>query len=422
MEKLVIKGGKPLHGTVSINGAKNAAVAILPATVLINGKCKIENLPNISDIKLCCDILESIGAKVNFLSPNEVEIDTSEIHKTSISPDITRKFRASYYFIGSLLSRFRSASVGSPGGCNLGTRPIDQHIKGFEALGATIETEGGNIYANGENLKGGSVYFDIVSVGATINVMLAATLCDGVTVIENPAKEPHVVDVANFLNTMGANIRGAGTDTIKITGVKELKGNSTYSIVPDQIEAGTFMIAAAVTKGDITITNCITKHLDPITAKLTEMGVSITENDDGDELTISCKDRTKKASIKTMPYPGFPTDMQPQFGVLLSLSDGTGMITEGIWDSRFQYTYELNKMGAKITVNGKTAVFEGVESLSGCQVSSSDLRAGAALILAGLAAKGTTEVYGIEHIDRGYEHIEKRFKALGADIERVVIE
>ena len=422
MEKLVIKGGKPLHGTVSINGAKNAAVAILPATVLINGKCKIENLPNISDIKLCCDILESIGAKVNFLSPNEIEIDTSEIHKTSISPDITRKFRASYYFIGSLLSRFRSASVGSPGGCNLGTRPIDQHIKGFEALGATIETEGGNIYANGENLKGGSVYFDIVSVGATINVMLAATLCDGVTVIENPAKEPHVVDVANFLNTMGANIRGAGTDTIKITGVKELKGNSTYSIVPDQIEAGTFMIAAAVTKGDITITNCITKHLDPITAKLTEMGVSITENDDGDELTISCKDRTKKASIKTMPYPGFPTDMQPQFGVLLSLSDGTGMITEGIWDSRFQYTYELNKMGAKITVNGKTAVFEGVESLSGCQVSSSDLRAGAALILAGLAAKGTTEVYGIEHIDRGYEHIEKRFKALGADIERVVIE
>ena len=422
MEKLVIKGGKPLHGTVSINGAKNAAVAILPATVLINGKCKIENLPNISDIKLCCDILESIGAKVNFLSPNEIEIDTSEIHKTSISPDITRKFRASYYFIGSLLSRFRSASVGSPGGCNVGTRPIDQHIKGFEALGATIETEGGNIYANGENLKGGSVYFDIVSVGATINVMLAATLCDGVTVIENPAKEPHVVDVANFLNTMGANIRGAGTDTIKITGVKELKGNSTYSIVPDQIEAGTFMIAAAVTKGDITITNCITKHLDPITAKLTEMGVSITENDDGDELTISCKDRTKKASIKTMPYPGFPTDMQPQFGVLLSLSDGTGMITEGIWDSRFQYTYELNKMGAKITVNGKTAVFEGVESLSGCQVSSSDLRAGAALILAGLAAKGTTEVYGIEHIDRGYEHIEKRFKALGADIERVVIE
>lgn len=422
MEKLIIKGGKPLNGTVTINGAKNAAVAILPATVLINGKCKIENLPNISDIKLCCDILESIGAKINFLSPNEVEIDTTNINKTSISPDITRKFRASYYFIGSLLSRFRSASVGTPGGCNLGTRPIDQHIKGFEALGAIVDTEGGNIFADGKNLVGGSVYFDIVSVGATINVMLAATLCEGVTVIENAAKEPHVVDVANFLNTMGANIRGAGTDIIKITGVKELKGGSTYSIVPDQIEAGTFMIAAAVTHGNITITNCISKHLDPITAKLEEMGVTITENDDGDELTISCQKRTKKASIKTMPYPGFPTDMQPQFGVLLSLSEGTGMITEGIWDSRFQYTYELNKMGAKITVNGKTAVFEGVDSLSGCQVSSSDLRAGAALILAGLAAKGTTEVYGIEHIDRGYEHIEKRFKALGADIERVVVD
>jgi len=422
MEKLVIKGGKPLKGTVSINGAKNAAVAILPATVLINGKCRIENLPNISDIKLCCNILESIGAKIEFLSPNEIEIDTSNINKTSISPDITRKFRASYYFIGSLLSRFHSASVGTPGGCNLGTRPIDQHIKGFEALGAIVDTEGGTISADGKNLAGGSVYFDIVSVGATINVMLAATLCEGVTVIENAAKEPHVVDVANFLNTMGANIRGAGTDIIKITGVKELKGGSTYSIVPDQIEAGTFMIAAAVTRGDITITNCISKHLDPISAKLTEMGVTVEENDDGDELRISCQKRTKKASIKTMPYPGFPTDMQPQFGVLLSLSEGTGMITEGIWDSRFQYTYELNKMGAKITVNGKTAVFEGVDSLSGCQVSSSDLRAGAALILAGLAAKGTTEVYGIEHIDRGYEHIEKRFQALGADIERVVVD
>lgn len=420
MEKLVIKGGTPLKGTVSINGAKNAAVAILPATVLINGKCRIENLPNISDIKLCCDILKSIGAEITFLSPNEVEIDSSKINKTSIAPDITRKFRASYYFIGSLLSRFHAASVGSPGGCNLGTRPIDQHIKGFEALGAVVDTEGGTISASGDNLSGGSVYFDIVSVGATINVMLAATLCDGVTVIENAAKEPHVVDVANFLNTMGANIRGAGTDIIKITGVKELKGGSTYSIVPDQIEAGTFMIAAAVTRGDITITNCISKHLDPISAKLQEMGVIVEENDDGDALRIYCDKRTKKASIKTMPYPGFPTDMQPQFGVLLSLSEGTGYITEGIWDSRFQYTYELNKMGANITVNGKTAVFEGVESLSGCQVSSSDLRAGAALILAGLAAKGTTEVYGIEHIDRGYEHIEKRFKNLGANIERVI--
>lgn len=419
MEKLVIKGGNPLHGTVAINGAKNSAVAVLAATVLVNGTCRIENLPNISDIQLCYDILKSIGAEIRFLSDHEIEINTAHINKTSISPDITRKFRASYYFIGSLLSRFHSASVGSPGGCNLGTRPIDQHIKGFEALGATVDTEGGFIQANGEHLAGGSVYFDIVSVGATINVMLAATLCEGVTVIENAAKEPHVVDVANFLNTMGANIRGAGTDVIKITGVKELKGGSTYSIVPDQIEAGTFMIAAAITRGDITITNCITKHLDPITSKLEEIGVTVEENDDGDQVRISCKKRTKKTSIRTMPYPGFPTDMQPQFGVLLALSEGTSYITEGIWDSRFQYTYELNKMGAKITVNGKTAVFEGVDSLSGCQVSSSDLRAGAALILAGLAAKGTTEVYGIEHIDRGYEHIEQRFQALGADIERV---
>ncbi|MBQ9266853.1 MAG: UDP-N-acetylglucosamine 1-carboxyvinyltransferase [Clostridia bacterium] len=418
MEKLIVEGGRPLKGTVSISGAKNAAVAILPATVLINGKCTIENLPNISDINLCCEILKSIGAEINFLSQNSIEIDTSKINKTSIAPDITGKFRASYYFIGSLLSRFHKAQVGSPGGCNLGTRPIDQHIKGFEALGAVVDTEGGNITANGENLAGGNVYFDVVSVGATINIMLAATLCEGTTVIENAAKEPHVVDVANFLNTMGANIRGAGTDVIRVTGVKELKGGKTYSIVPDQIEAGTFMIAAAATKGDVTITNCITTHLSPISAKLEEMGVTVEENDDGDAIRVSCDKRTKKASIKTMPYPGFPTDMQPQFGVLLALSEGTGYITEGIWDSRFQYTNELNKMGANITVNGKTAVFEGVESLTGCQVASSDLRAGAALIIAGLAAKGTTEVLGIEHIDRGYEHIENKFNALGAKITR----
>ncbi len=418
MEKLVIEGGTPLKGTVAISGAKNAAVAILPATVLINGKCTIENLPSISDISLCCEILKSIGAEINFLTPHSIEIDTSRINKTSISPDITGKFRASYYFIGSLLSRFHKAQVGSPGGCNLGTRPIDQHIKGFEALGAHIETEGGNITADGTNLAGGNVYLDVVSVGATINIMLAGTLCEGVTTIENAAKEPHVVDVANFLNTMGANIRGAGTDVIRITGVPELKGGKTYSIVPDQIEAGTYMIAAAATRGDVTITNCITTHLSPISAKLEEMGVTIEENDDGDAIRVYCNGRTKKASVKTMPYPGFPTDMQPQFGVLLSLSEGTGYITEGIWDSRFQYTNELNKMGANITVNGKTAVFEGVESLSGCQVSSSDLRAGAALIIAGLVAKGTTEILGIEHVDRGYEHIENKFNALGAKITR----
>ena len=419
MEKLIINGGKRLEGEVVINGAKNAAVAILPAAALINGKCTIENLPNISDINLCCQILESIGAKIKYLSPSSIEIDSSNINKTDISPEITRKFRASYYFIGSLLSRFRKAQVGSPGGCNLGQRPIDQHIKAFEALGATVDCGGGLITADGANMQGGHIYLDIVSVGATINAILASTLCDGITEIENVAKEPHVVDVANFLNMMGANIRGAGTDIIRVTGVKELKGGVSYAIVPDQIEAGTYMIAAAVTKGDIIIKNCITKHLDPISAKLKEMGVNIEENDDGDELRVWCNERTKKASVKTMPYPGFPTDMQPQFGVLLSLSEGTSYITEGIWDSRFQYTAELNKMGAKIDAEGKRAVFEGVEYLTGSQVYATDLRAGAALILAGLVARGTTEVLGIEHVDRGYEHIEKKFQALGADIRRV---
>ena len=419
MEKLIINGGKRLEGEVVINGAKNAAVAILPAAVLINGKCTIENLPNISDIKLCCQILESIGAKVTYLSPSSIEIDSSNINKTDISPEITRKFRASYYFIGALLSRFHKAQVGSPGGCNLGQRPIDQHIKAFEALGAKVDCEGGLITADGKDLQGGHIYLDIVSVGATINAILAATLCEGITEIENVAKEPHVVDVANFLNMMGANIRGAGTDIIKITGVKELKGGVSYAIVPDQIEAGTYMIAAAVTKGDIIIKNCITKHLDPISAKLKEMGVGIEENDDGDEIRVFCNSRTKKAAVKTMPYPGFPTDMQPQFGVLLSISEGTSYITEGIWDSRFQYTAELNKMGAKINAEGKRAVFEGVEYLTGSQVYATDLRAGAALILAGLVARGTTEVLGIEHVDRGYEHIEKKFQALGADIRRV---
>ena len=422
MEKLVIEGGTPLTGTISVNGAKNAAVAILPATVLINGKCRIDNLPNISDIKLCCEILKDLGAEITFISDNEIEIDCSNISKTEVPFEITRKFRASYYFIGSLLSRFKHAKVGSPGGCNFGSRPIDQHIKGFELLGAVVETEGGIIVADTEKLIGNRVYFDIVSVGATINVMLAAVLAEGTTVIENAAKEPHVVDLANFLNTMGADIRGAGTDIIKITGVNELKGGSAYSIVPDQIEAGTYMIAAAASHGNVTITNCITKHLDSISAKLIEMGVSVVENDDGDSITVSCNERTTKASIKTMPYPGFPTDMQPQAGVLFAISEGTSYITEGVFDSRFQYTDELNKLGANIRVNGKTAVFEGVPSLNGCPVTACDLRAGAALIIAGIIAEGTTEVYGIEYVDRGYEHIEDKFNKLGAKIKRVVVD
>lgn len=419
MDKLLIKGGTPLHGTISVNGAKNAAVAILPATILINGKCKIDNLPNISDVKLCYEILESIGAKITHISPNEVEIDCSNITKTEIPYEMTKKCRASYYFIGSLLSRFKKADVGSSGGCNIGARPIDQHIKAFELLGADVKTEGVMVRAEASALKGNDIYFDIVSVGATINAMLTAVLADGVTVIENPAKEPHIVDVANFLNTMGANIRGAGTDLIKITGVSELKGGSSYSIVPDQIEAGTFMMAAAASKGDVTITNCITKHLDSISAKLIEMGINVEENDDGDEIRVFYTKRPSKASIKTLPYPGFPTDMQPQAGVVLALADGTSYIHEGIWESRFQYTEELNKLGAQITVNGKTAVFEGVESLSGCPVSACDLRAGAALIIAGIAASGETEISGIEYVDRGYENIEKKFNSLGANITRI---
>ena len=419
MDKLLIKGGTPLHGTVSINGAKNAAVAILPAAILINGKCKIDNLPNISDVNLCLEILESIGAKIDRISKNEIEIDCSNINKTDIPYDMTKKCRASYYFIGSLLSRFKKCDVGSSGGCNIGARPIDQHIKAFELLGAKVDCEGVNIHVVANELKGNEIYFDIVSVGATINAMLAAVLVEGTTVIENAAKEPHVVDVANFLNTMGANIRGAGTDVIKITGVSELKGGTSYSIVPDQIEAGTFMMATAASKGDVTITNCITKHLDSISAKLIEIGIGVEENDDGDEIRVHYIKRPTKTSIKTMPYPGFPTDMQPQAGVLLSLAEGTSYIHEGIWESRFQYTEELNKLGAKITVNGKTAVFEGVEKLVGCPVSACDLRAGAALIIAGIAATGTTEVSGIEYVDRGYENIEEKFKSLGADIKRI---
>ncbi len=422
MEKLIIKGGTPLRGTVSINGAKNAAVAILPATILISGKCRIENLPHISDIILCCDILKNLGATVTFINDNEVEIDTSSINKTVVPISDAKKFRASYYFIGALLGKFKTADVGLPGGCNFGSRPIDQHIKGFELLGAKINDEGGTIKADASALVGNNIYLDVVSVGATVNIILASVLANGTTVIENAAKEPHIVDLANFLNTMGANIRGAGTDIIKITGVPSLKGNSTYSIVPDQIEAGTFMIAAAATKGDILITNCITKHLDPISAKLEEMGVIVEENEDGDAVRVYTNKRTTKVSIKTLPYPGFPTDMQPQAGALLSISDGISYINEGVFDSRFQYTEELKKLGAKIRVEGKTAVFEGVESLSGCPVTACDLRAGAALIIAGLAANGTTEIFGIEHVDRGYENIENKFRALGADITRCNVE
>ena len=330
---------------------------------------------------------------------------------------MTSKFRASYYLIGALLGRCKSAEVGLPGGCNLGARPIDQHIKGFEALGATVDVGKGKISATAKKLTGTSIYMDVVSVGATINIMLASVLAEGTTVIDNAAKEPHIVDVANFLNTMGADIRGAGTDVIKINGVNSLKGNATYSIVPDQIEAGTFMCAAIASKGDITLKNCITKHLECITAKIIEMGGNVEEN--GDTLRVWTNKRPNKANIKTLPYPGFPTDLQPQIGVCLAVADGTSIINESIWESRFQYTAELNKMGAQITPQGKSAIFEGVKCLSGAPVSATDLRAGAALIIAGLIADGETELYNLSHIDRGYENIEEKFRKLGAKIERV---
>ena len=392
-------------------------MAILPATLLIDGICIINNLPNIVDVKLSCEILEGLGAKIKWLDKNSIEIDTRNINNTIAPIDLTRKFRASYYLIGSMLGRKKEIEVGLPGGCNLGARPIDQHIKGFEALGAEVEISGGNVIARAKKLVGTNVYMDIVSVGATINVMLASVLAEGTTVIDNAAKEPHIVDIANFLNTMGADIRGAGTDMIKINGVKSLKGGQTYSVVPDQIEAGTFMLAAIASKGDLVIKNCITKHLECITAKILEIGGNVEMN--ADTVRVWYDKRPTKAIIKTLPYPGFPTDLQPQMGVVLSLADGTSIINESIWESRFQYTNELNKMGAQITAQGKSAIFEGVEKLYGASVYSTDLRAGAALIIAGVSAEGTTEVYNLEHIDRGYENIEEKFRKIGAKIERI---
>ena len=417
MEKLVIQGKTRLHGEVTISGAKNAAVALIPATLLINGVCTLENLPNISDVQIQCEILKDLGAKVEWLSQNSVQIDTSNLSSHKAPLDKTSKFRASYYLIGALLGRCHNVEVGLPGGCNLGARPIDQHIKGFEALGATVEVATGKVVASAKELIGAPIYMDTVSVGATINVMLASVFAKGTTTIDNAAKEPHIVDVANFLNSIGADIRGAGTDIIKINGVEKLKSGSTYSVVPDQIEAGTFMLAAMATQGDIVLKNCISEHLDCLTAKIIEMGGKVEES--GDEIRVCCNTRPKRANIKTAPYPGFPTDLQAQMGVVLSIAEGTSVISENIWESRFQYTYELIKMGAKITSQGKTAFFEGVESLYGAPVSATDLRAGAALIIAGLVADGTTELFNLQHIDRGYENIEEKFRKLGANIIRV---
>lgn len=416
MEKLIINGGNPLFGDVNINGAKNAAVAILPAAILASkGICIIDNVPNIEDINCLETILKSLGCKVE-AGCNSITIDSTNIVTTDATIPEVRKMRASYYLQGALLSRFKKARVELPGGCPIGDRPIDQHIKGFEALGANVTIEHGAVSIEAEKLVGTTIYFDVVSVGATINIMLAATLAEGVTVLENVAKEPHVVDVANFLNTMGANIKGAGTDTIRITGVEELSG-CNYSVIPDQIEAGTFMVATAACGGEVTIKNVIPKHLESISAKLIEMGVEIMEHDDS--VTVKSDRNLKGVNIKTLPYPGFPTDVQQPMSTLLTLAKGRSIVNESIYENRFKHVDELKRMGANVKIEGKIAIIDGVDKLSGARVKATDLRAGAALVIAGLAAEGTTEVEGVEHIDRGYLYIEKKFKALGANIQRV---
>ena len=420
MTKYIVQGGKPLFGEVEIGGAKNAAVAIIPAALMVDGICRIENIPQISDVHLCLKILEQLGANVRSINRHTVEIDSRHIHSTRASSDLARKIRASYYLIGALLGRFGRAEFPMPGGCNFGgVRPIDQHVKGFTTLGAKVSVEsGGFIHAtvDGGRLKGATVYLDVVSVGATMNIMMAAAMAEGNTVIENAAKEPHIVDLANFLNSMGANIRGAGTDTIKITGVERLTGG-TYAIIPDQIEAGTYMAAVAAAGGQVLVKNIIPKHMDCITAKLVEMGVEIEE--DGDTLMVRRSGKMQKTNIKTLPYPGFPTDMQPQIAVALTLAEGTSLVTESVWSSRYRYVDELKRMGANIQVDDKTAVIEGVERLTGAPVQATDLRAGAALVIAALAAEGETEITGVHYIERGYEDIIEKLRALGADIRAV---
>ncbi len=416
MEKFVINGGRPLHGEVRISGAKNAAVAILPAVLLSDGPCVIENLPDISDVSTILKTMQSLGAQIRMINKSTVEIDPRHVNSFVVSKKMAEGMRASSYFLGALLGRMLRARVAPPGGCDFGVRPIDQHIKGFEALGAKMTIENGMVDAKAMSLTGCLIYLDVVSVGATINIMLAAAKADGLTIIENAAREPHIVDLANFLNSMGANIMGAGTGVIKIRGVKHLSG-ADYSIIPDQIEAGTYMAAAVATRGDILVTNVTPKHLESIIAKLRETGAEITEFDES--VRVKMTRRPRKCNVKTMPHPGFPTDMQPQIAAVLSIADGTSIITEGVWDSRFRYVEQLTFMGADIQVDGKMAVITGVEKLKPSPVRAVDLRAGAAMIIAGLSANGITEIEEIDHIDRGYENVVEKFSALGADIKRV---
>lgn len=417
MDKILIRGGKRLEGEVFITGAKNAALGIMPATILCSGVCVIENLPDIQDIKNYVIMLQKLGASVEKKDNGETVIDTSTVTADNITEieEESTKMRASYYMLGALLSKFKNVRLPLPGGCDIGARPIDQHIKGFEALGAAVDMKNGFIHVHAQQLTGANIYLDVVSVGATINIMLAAIMAQGITTIENAAKEPHVVDIANFLNLMGANIKGAGTDVIKITGVNALKG-CTYAVVPDQITAGTYMIAAAATQGNVLVKNVIPRHMEPISAKLIEMGNEILEYDDS--IRVIGKRPLNPINIKTLPYPGFPTDLQQPMGVLMCMANGVSSIAESIFENRFKYTNELIKMGADIKTNGNIAIFNGVQSLFAARINATDLRAGAAMIIAGLVAEGTTEVCELKHVDRGYDNIVGRLQALGADIIR----
>ncbi|MDO4600543.1 MAG: UDP-N-acetylglucosamine 1-carboxyvinyltransferase [[Ruminococcus] gnavus] len=416
MEQYIIKGGNPLVGEVEIGGAKNAALAILAAAIMTDETVLIDNLPDVNDINVLLEAIQGIGATVQRIDRHTVKINGSAITDFSIEYDYIKKIRASYYLLGAMLGKYKRAEVALPGGCNIGSRPIDQHLKGFRALGADVDIEHGKIVAEAEQLRGTHLYFDVVSVGATINVMMAAAMAEGLTIMENVAKEPHVVDVANFLNSMGADIRGAGTDVIKIRGVKTLH-KTEYSIIPDQIEAGTFMFAAAATRGDVTVLNVIPKHLDATISKLVDIGCEVEEFDDA--VRVVAKDRLRSTQVKTLPYPGYPTDMQPQIGVVLALAQGTSTITESIFENRFKYLDELARMGAVIKVEGNSATIEGVEKLSGARVSAPDLRAGAALCIAGLATEGITIVDDIVYIQRGYERFEEKLRGLGGIIEKV---
>lgn len=416
MEQYIMKGGNPLVGEVTIGGAKNAALGILAAAIMTDDDVLIDNLPDVRDINVLLEAIEEIGAKVERIDRHTVRINGGTIREVSVDDEYIRKIRASYYFIGAMLGKYKSAQVPLPGGCNIGSRPIDQHLKGFRALGAEVKIERGAVIAHAIDLVASHIYLDVVSVGATINVMMAATLAEGQTILENVAKEPHVVDVANFLNSMGASIKGAGTDTIRIRGVNKLHGTE-YSIIPDQIEAGTFMCGAAITRGDVMVKNVIPKHLEAITAKLLEMGCEVVEFDDA--VRVVGKTNQKHTDIKTLPYPGFPTDMQPQMAVTLALASGTSVVTESIFENRFRYVDELSRMGASVKVEGNVAVIDGVGGFSGAFVNAPDLRAGAALVIAGLAADGYTIVDEIGYIQRGYECFEEKLQGLGAMIEKI---